>query len=144
MTEINENLNRKNTSLDVMDMVSNIVAAYVSNHEVEASELPGLIKQIQSSLCQMSSRVSLLSPPTHPAVPIEESIKPDYLVCLEDGTRMRMMKRHLRTKYNITPDEYRDRWNLPANYPMTAPNYTKKRQSIAKSIGLGKNRKKVA
>ncbi len=79
-----------------------------------------------------------------PAVPLEESIKPDYIVCLEDGRQLKMLKRHLKTAYNMTPDQYRERWNLPANYPMVAPNYTKSRSSIAKSIGLGKRSKKAA
>ena len=81
---------------------------------------------------------------SEPAVPIEESIQPDYIVCLEDGKRMKMLKRHLKTSYNMTPDQYRERWSLPANYPMVAPNYAVKRQNIAKTIGLGLNRKKAA
>ena len=77
---------------------------------------------------------------SEPAVPIEDSIQPDYIVCLEDGKRMKMLKRHLKTSYNMTPDQYRERWNLPANYPMVAPNYAIKRQGIAKEIGLGRHR----
>lgn len=134
-----------NNTLDIVAMVSNIVAAYVSNHTVELSELPGFIQQVQRSLGYSNSKNAffLSSAPGMPAVPIQESITPDYIVCLEDGKQMKMLKRHLKTTYNITPDQYRKRWGLPANYPMVAPNYAKKRQSIAKSIGLGKTRNKT-
>lgn len=137
-----------NESLDIMAMVSDIVAAYVSNHSMETSELPGFIQLVQRSLCSLNSNHSfVLASRSEPAVPIEDSIQPDYIVCLEDGKRMKMLKRHLKTSYNMTPDQYRERWALPANYPMVAPNYAIKRQGIAKSIGLGthrKNRKQTA
>lgn len=134
-----------NESLDIMAMVSDIVAAYVSNHSMEPSELPSFIQLVQRSLCSLNSKHSFaLTSRSEPAVPIEESIQPDYIVCLEDGKRMKMLKRHLKTSYNMTPDQYRERWGLPANYPMVAPNYAIKRQGIAKSIGLGTHRKKAA
>jgi predicted transcriptional regulator len=134
-----------NDSLDIMAMVSDIVAAYVSNHSMEISELPNFIQLVQRSLCSLNSNHSfVLASRSEPAVPIEESIQPDYIVCLEDGKRMKMLKRHLKTSYNMTPDQYRERWALPANYPMVAPNYAIKRQGIAKSIGLGTHRKKAA
>ena|SRR3990167_1745855 len=134
-----------NESLEVMAMVSDIVAAYVSNHSMEPSELPNFIQLVQRSLCNLNSKNSfILASRSEPAVPIEESIQPDYIVCLEDGKRMKMLKRHLKTSYNMTPDQYRERWSLPANYPMVAPNYAVKRQNIAKTIGLGLNRKKAA
>lgn len=143
MLETNTPENTNNPS-DIMGMVSNIVAAYVSNHTVAPSELPGFIQQVQRSLCNVNSKNSFfLSVPGVPAVPIGESITPDYVICLEDGRRMKMLKRHLKTAYNMTPDQYRERWGLPANYPMVAPNYAKKRQGIAKSIGLGTTRKKT-
>jgi len=130
-----------NQSLDVMAMVSDIVAAYVSNHTMEPSELPNFIQLVQRSLSSINSKHSFtLVSRSEPAVPIEESIQPDYIVCLEDGKRMKMLKRHLKTSYNMTPDQYRERWGLPANYPMVAPNYAKKRQGIAKEIGLGHHR----
>lgn len=130
-----------NESLEVMAMVSDIVAAYVSNHTMETSELPNFIQLVQRSLCNLNSKNSfILASRSEPAVPIEESIQPDYIVCLEDGKRMKMLKRHLKTSYNMTPDQYRERWGLPANYPMVAPNYAVKRQNIAKTIGLGLNR----
>ncbi|MBA3814861.1 MAG: MucR family transcriptional regulator [Alphaproteobacteria bacterium] len=126
-------------------MVSNIVAAYVSNHTVEPSELPSLIQQIQRSVRgQDSQNAHLLSSPGVSAVSMEESITPDYIVCLEDGKQMKMLKRHLKTSYGMTPDQYRERWDLPENYPMVAPNYAKRRQEIANSIGLGTRRKKKA
>lgn len=131
--------------LEILKMVSNVVAAYVSNNTVEISDLPEFIKHVHRGLLCSNDRSSFSLPkPTNPAVPIEESITPDYVVCLEDGRRMKMLKRHLKTAYNMTPDRYRERWGLPANYPMVAPNYAKKRQGIAKNIGLGKSRKKAA
>jgi len=135
-------LSDTNESLDVMSMVSEIAAAYVSKHEMKSEDLPDFIRLIQHSLLSLSSGQSFrLHARTEPTVPIEESIKPDYIVCLEDGKRMKMLKRHLKTAYNMTPDQYRERWDLPVNYPMVAPNYTKTRRTIAKGIGLGTHRK---
>jgi predicted transcriptional regulator len=134
-----------NDSLDIMAMVSDIVAAYVSNHTMEVSELPNFIQLVQRSLCSLNSNHSfVLASRSEPAVPIEDSVQPDYIVCLEDGKRMKMLKRHLKTSYNMTPDQYRERWNLPPTYPMVAPNYAIKRQGIALSIGLGLSRRKKA
>lgn len=143
MSKTNHHHDHTNTHLDLMAMVSDIVAAYVSNNTVAVSEIPEFIKQVQRSLYNANSKI-FLSAPGMPAVPIEESITPDFIICLEDGKKKRMLKRYLRTNYNLTPEQYRERWELPANYPMTAPNYTKTRQSIAKTIGLGKHRKKAA
>ncbi len=132
----------RNDSLELMAMVAEIVAAYVSNNEIKTEDLPAFMRQVQNSLCSVNSKQSyLLTSRTEPAVAIEDSIQPDYIVCLEDGKRMKMLKRHLRTSYNMTPEQYRERWNLPATYPMVAPNYAKRRQNIAKSIGLGTHRK---
>ena len=143
MSEKNQNINHVENNLELMGMVSNIVAAYVSNHTVEVVDLTNFMKQVQQSLCNANSK-PFLPAPGLPAVPIEESITPDYVICLEDGRKMKMLKPHLKKAYNMTPEQYRERWELPANYPMTAPNYTKKRQGIAKTIELGKNRKNVA
>jgi predicted transcriptional regulator len=144
MTEISKLPDNINYSLEMMNMVSNIVAAYVTNHTIEPSALPGIIQQVQRSLYHSNSTSSfILSTPGTPAVPIAQSITEDYLICLEDGKQMKMLKRHLKTSYGMTPDQYRERWDLPANYPMVAPNYAKKRQSIAKSIGLGQRGKKI-
>lgn len=131
-----------NESMSMIPFVAEIVAAYVSNHELGREELPDFIQLVHRSLCNISSGQSFkLSSPSAPAVPIEESIKPDYIICLEDGIKLKMLKRHLKTSYNMTPDQYRERWGLPNNYPMVAPNYTKQRQNIAKSIGLGTHKK---
>jgi predicted transcriptional regulator len=131
-----------NESMNMIPFVAEIVAAYVSNHELGREELPDFIQLVHRSLCNISSGQSFkLSSPSAPAVPIEESIKPDYIICLEDGIKLKMLKRHLKTSYNMTPDQYRERWGLPNNYPMVAPNYTKQRQNIAKSIGLGTHKK---
>jgi len=130
-----------NDSLELTGMVADIVAAYVSNHTMQVEDIPAFIRLVQSNLCGIGDKKSnLLTTRTEPAVPIEESIKPDYIVCLEDGKPMKMLKRHLRTSYGMSPDQYRERWNLPVNYPMVAPNYAKRRQAIAKTIGLGHHR----
>lgn len=135
-------MTEKNESLDIMSLVAEVVAAYVSNHEMASDGLPAFIKQVHQSLCSLSARQTfVLTTRSEPAVPIDESVQPDYIVCLEDGRCMKMLKRHLKTAYNMTPDQYRERWNLPINYPMVAPNYAKRRQSIAKDIGLGTHRK---
>ena len=126
--------------LDITSLVTEIVSSYISNHEINTEDLPSLIKLIHQSLHKISStQSSALAAPTEPAVPIKDSLTPDYLICLEDGRRVTMLKRHLKTAYNLTPDQYRERWGLPENYPMVAPNYAKHRSNIAKNIGLGKH-----
>lgn len=132
-------------TLDVTAMVTEIVAAYVSNNTMDQETLPSFIQQVYQSLTRLSSKQAyFFSSRTEPAVPIEDSIHPDYIVCLEDGLRLKMLKRHLKTAYGMTPEHYRERWNLPSNYPMVAPNYAKRRSTIAKGIGLGKSRSKKA
>jgi len=145
MTDMNEALGLKSTdsqdSLNIMSMVSDIVSSYVSNHEVKQESVPSFIQQIYQSLTRLNSQQAFqFSPRSEPAVPIDQSIQPDYLICLEDGLKLKMLKRHLKTSYNMTPDQYRERWNLPSNYPMVAPNYAKRRSTIAKGIGLGTRR----
>ncbi|MBS0271065.1 MAG: MucR family transcriptional regulator [Proteobacteria bacterium] len=133
----------RNQNLDMIALVADVVAAYVSNNEMEASEIPAFVQQVHKSLCNLgSSRSYLLHDRQEPVVPIEESIQPDYIVCLEDGRRLKMLKRHLKTAYNMTPDQYRERWNLAPDYPMVAPNYAKRRSSLAKDIGLGTRRER--
>ena len=135
MTEIN-------TSFDLLARTTEIVAAYVSRNQLTQEKLFEFIQKVHHSLINITSGHSLKSPSSiGPAVPIESSITPDYLVCLEDGVHLKMLKRHLNTTYNMTPADYRKRWDLPANYPMVAPNYAKRRSAIAKAIGLGVNRK---
>ncbi len=132
----------KDERLNMIVMVTEIVAAYVSNNEMESMDVPNFINLVQRSLLSLDSKDTFqLRSSSEPAVSFEESIKPDYIVCLEDGRRLKMLKRHLKTAYNMTPDQYRERWNLPGNYPMVAPNYAKFRSSIAKNTGLG-NRKR--
>jgi predicted transcriptional regulator len=138
-------MTERNESLDSMAFVTEIVAAYVSNNTMEVSDLPEFIRLIHRSLYNAGAGKSFsLSARGEPVVPIEDSIKPDYIICLEDGKQLKMLKRHLKTSYGMTPDQYRERWGLPSNYPMVAPNYAKRRSSIAKGIGLGTHRKKSA
>jgi len=114
-----------------------VVSAYVANNSVSPEELPELISQIYLALASLGI-VEPAKPETpKPVVPINKSITPDYIICLEDGKRLKMLKRHLKTAYNLTPEEYRARWGLPATYPMVAPNYAKQRSKLAKEIGLG-------
>ncbi|WP_144098119.1 MucR family transcriptional regulator [Croceicoccus sediminis] len=122
----------------LITLTSDIVAAHVSNNPVEVSEVPTLITNIYTALAGLGSEPAEEETPPEPAVSIRSSIKPDYIVCLEDGKKLKMLKRHLMTHYNMTPDEYRARWNLPADYPMVAPNYAEKRRELAKKIGLGR------
>ena len=127
-----------NDSLEITSCVAEIVAAYVSRNEIDSSEIPAFVQTVHRSLCALSSgQTYMLSVRTEPAVPVENSIHPDYIICLEDGRKLKMLKRHLKTAYNMSPEQYRERWNLPNNYPMVAPNYAKRRSSIAKDIGLG-------
>lgn len=130
-------------SNNVVELVVDVVASYVSNNEVDVQELPALIQQVHRSLCNLgSARSYLLQDCSEPVVPIEDSVHPDYIVCLEDGRRLKMLKRHLRTAYNMTPDQYRERWGLSPDYPMVAPNYAKRRSNLAKDIGLGTRRER--
>jgi len=122
----------------LITLTSDIVAAHVSNNAVNVDDVPTLIKNIYGALANLGSAESEPEAPPEPAVSIRSSVKPDYIVCLEDGKKLKMLKRHLMTHYNMTPDEYRQRWNLPADYPMVAPNYAEKRRELAKKIGLGR------
>ena len=128
----------RNESLELTTCVAEIVAAYVSKNPLESTDIPAFVQLVHRSLCSLSSGQSyMLSARSEPAVPIEESIHSDYIVCLEDGRKLKMLKRHLKTSYNMTPEQYRERWSLPTHYPMVAPSYAKRRSSIAKDIGLG-------
>lgn len=125
---------------DIRRMVTEIVAAYVSKNTVAPGDLPALIKSVHASLGGISGKPVKdgVAPARNPAVPVRKSVTPDYIVCLEDGKKLKMLKRHLRARYKMSPDEYRAKWGLPPNYPMTAPNYAAKRSDYAKQIGLGK------
>ena len=125
---------------DILAYTSEIVAAHVAHNTVSAAELPRLIHDVHRALLSLSANARGSDRP-HPAVPIKKSVTPDYIVCLEDGKKLKMLKRHLKTAYNMTPEEYRERWGLAVDYPMVAPNYAKRRSSLAKEIGLGTKQK---
>lgn len=130
---------------ELLEMTADIVSAYVSNNTVNADALPGLISSIHSMLLQVAGGGVEPEPePQEPAVPIRKSISPDYLICLEDGRKFKSLKRHLRTKYDMSPEEYRAKWGLPKDYPMVAPNYAKARSDLAKQMGLGQGGRKPA
>jgi predicted transcriptional regulator len=130
-------------SPNYVELAADIVSAYVSNNSVATSDLPSLIGEIHSALLRISSGiVETPSESLKPAVPVKKSITPDYIICLDDGKKFKSLKRHLRTQYNMTPEEYRERWNLPAEYPMVAPNYAQARSQLAKKMGLGQQRRK--
>jgi predicted transcriptional regulator len=123
---------------EIIEMTADIVAAYVGHNSVTAGELPSLIQSVHRALAGVSSGAETVeAAPKEPAVPIKRSITPDHLVCLEDGRKFKSLKRHLRTKYNMSPEEYRAKWNLPKDYPMVAPNYARARSELAKQMGLG-------
>jgi predicted transcriptional regulator len=126
-----------------IELTANIVSAYVSNNSVSAGDIPNLINQIHSALVRVSGGQSDSAPePLKPAVSLKKSITPDYLVCLEDGKKFKSLKRHLRTQYNMTPEQYRDKWGLPPDYPMVAPSYAAARSQLAKQMGLGQQRRR--
>ena len=127
----------KNDNEELMGLTADIVAAHVSNNTVAVGELPTLINQVYQSLAGVGQEKEVEPERPQPAVPIKKSITPDYIVCLEDGKKLKMLKRHLKTAYDMTPAEYRERWGLAADYPMVAPNYAKQRSRLAKQIGLG-------
>ena len=122
----------------LITLTSDIVAAHVSNNSVGIDDLPALITNVYGALAGLGAAVAVSEAPPEPAVSIRASVKPDHIVCLEDGKKLKMLKRHLMTHYNLTPEQYRARWNLPADYPMVAPNYAEKRRELAKKIGLGR------
>ena len=123
----------------LLRMTAEIVSAYVSKNVVSTQHIPDVISTVFSSLVGMdSAQEDAPAEPLKPAVPVRKSVTPEYIICLEDGKKLKMLKRHLRSTYNMSPDEYRERWNLPADYPMVAPNYAAKRSEFAKRIGLGR------
>jgi predicted transcriptional regulator len=122
---------------ELLTLTADIVSAHVSNNSVAVNDLPNLIQNVHSSLAGIQGLSSAPEPRAEPKVSIRSSVKPDYIVCLEDGKKLKMLKRHLRTRYDMTPEQYRQKWGLTADYPMTAPNYTLQRRELAKQIGLG-------
>ena len=124
-------------------LTAEIVSAYVSNNTVASSDIPALINQVHSALLRVSTgEAEASSEPLKPAVPVKRSINPDYIVCLEDGKKFKSLKRHLRTQYGMTPEQYREKWGLAADYPMVAPNYAAARSQLAKQMGLGQQRRR--
>lgn len=127
--------------LDILEMTSDIVSSFVSHNPVPSAALPDLIKTVHETISELSLDDPAEEPRPDPAVPVSKSITPDHIICLEDGRKLKMLKRYLRSRYELSPDEYRARWGLPADYPMVAPNYAKKRSAFAKEIGLGRKKK---
>jgi predicted transcriptional regulator len=126
-----------------IELTAGIVSAFVSNNPVTAGEIPALINQVHSALLRVSSGgKDPAAEPLKPAVSVKRSVAPDYIVCLEDGKKFKSLKRHLRTQYNMTPEQYREKWGLPADYPMVAPNYAAARSKLAKDMGLGQQRRR--
>ena len=124
-------------------LTATIVSAYVSNNSVPAQELSNLINQVHSALSRVSSgQGELASEPLRPAISVKKSITPEYIVCLEDGKKIKSLKRHLRTQYGMTPEQYREKWGLPPDYPMVAPTYAQARSQLAKQMGLGQQRRR--
>jgi predicted transcriptional regulator len=133
----------ENADDTLLTLTADIVAAHVSNNSVAVNDLPNLIQNVHGALSAIAGTTSAAEPKPEPKVSIRASIKPDYIVCLEDGKRLKMLKRHLMTHYNMTPDQYRQKWGLSADYPMVAPNYAEQRRALAKSIGLGTKRRRT-
>jgi len=127
---------------ELLEMTADIVSSFVAHNPVPSTALPELIKTVHDTMTELSSDEPKPEPRPDPAVPISKSITPDHIICLEDGRKLKMLKRYLRSRYDLTPDEYRARWGLPGDYPMVAPNYAKKRSAFAKEIGLGRKRSK--
>lgn len=128
---------------NILNHTAQIVAAHVGHNAMPPSEVPGFIREVHSALTSAGAPEPVEENP-EPAVPIRRSITPDYLICLEDGKKLKMLKRHLQTSYGMSPEEYRAKWGLPADYPMVAPNYAKQRSELAKKIGLGRGGRKPA
>jgi predicted transcriptional regulator len=126
-----------------IELTASIVSAYVSNNPVPSAELPSLIGQVHTALSRVSSgQAEALSDSLKPSIPVKKSINPDYIICLEDGKKFKSLKRHLRTQYNLTPEQYRSKWGLPKDYPMVAPSYAAARSRLAKQMGLGQQRRR--
>lgn len=124
---------------ELIDLTTDIVSAYVGHNKLPPADLPNLIQNVFDALTQASGGQAMVVEKAEPAISIRKSITPDYLICLEDGKKFKSLKRHLRTHYNLDPDEYREKWGLPRDYPMVAPNYAQARSKLAKKMGLGQN-----
>ena len=130
--------------LATIEMTADVVAAYLSKYPVAAADLPAVIQSVHQALTAAAAGpAAAVPPPPEPAVPVKKSITPDFLICLEDGRKFKSLKRHLRTKFDMSPDEYRTKWGLPKDYPMVAPAYAEKRSSLARQMGLGQQGRKA-
>ena len=136
--------NQENAAETLVGLTADIVSAHVSNNSVAVNDLPQLIQNVHQALSGLGQVKEEPAPKQEPAVSVRSSIKPDYVVCLEDGLKMKMLKRHLMTDHGMTPDQYRQKWGLGADYPMVAPNYAEQRRTLAKKIGLGTKRRRTA
>jgi predicted transcriptional regulator len=125
---------------ELLALTADIVSSHFANNTVTPADVPGVIESVYSTLAKLGTPIEAPAVRQEPAVSIRASIKPDFIVCLEDGKKLKMLKRHLMTRYGMTPDQYRTKWGLPADYPMVAPNYAEQRRTLAKSIGLGTKR----
>jgi predicted transcriptional regulator len=136
----------ESVSSNYIELAADIVSAYVSKNPVPANELAGLIQEVHSALLRVSSGSAVAAPVSseapRPAIPVKKSLNNDYIICLEDGKKFKSLKRHLRTQYNMSPEEYREKWGLPADYPMVAPAYAQARSNLAKQMGLGQQRRR--
>lgn len=130
--------NKPTSAADLLNLTADIVAAHVANNSVAIGDLPTLIGSVHASLAGLGVATEVKAAEQEPAVSVRRSIKPEYIICLEDGKKMKMLKRHLMTRYQMTPADYRAKWNLPDDYPMVAPDYAEKRRTLAKKIGLGR------
>ncbi|WP_372425783.1 MucR family transcriptional regulator [Salinarimonas chemoclinalis] len=136
-------MSEDSTTVDYVAVTAEVVASYVANNSLPAHDLPGLIEQVHAAVAGLGRpREAARGEPLRPAVPIRRSVTPDFIVCLEDGKTFKSLKRHLRTRYGLTPDEYREKWGLPDDYPMVAPNYARARSDLAKEMGLGQQRRR--
>ncbi|WP_406856831.1 MucR family transcriptional regulator [Alsobacter sp. KACC 23698] len=136
-------MTEEKTASNYLELAADIVAAYVSNNAVTVTEMPSLIGDVHRALLALATGVAETAVEApKPAVPVKKSITPDFIVCLEDGKKFKSLKRHLRTQYGMSPEEYREKWGLPADYPMVAPNYAAARSDLAKQMGLGQQRRK--
>lgn len=134
-------MEENNVATDLIDLTADIVSAYVANHSVAAQDLPGLISEVHQALARTHAGMNEPEPePQKPAVNPKRSVFPDYIICLEDGKKFKSLKRHIRTHYDLSPEEYREKWGLAPDYPMVAPNYAAARSALAKKMGLGQRR----
>jgi len=133
-------MNETEAYTDLLALTADIVSSHVANNSVSVNDVPQLIQNVYKTLSTLGEQPKAAEVRSEPAVPVRNSVKPDFIVCLEDGKKLKMLKRHLMTAYGMTPDEYRAKWGLPADYPMVAPNYAESRRQLAKSIGLGTSR----